>query len=341
MPVLIALFCAVVACSSTSTAPTASSPPGGPAASGRVAAGSLALVDITGERIASVSPGIETGFWLWPPVVDSHVHLAFYPVGAKLAAHGIGAVVDLAAPESALGAAAPLMVVSSGPMITRPGGYPLDSWGDAGYGIGCDDTACVTATIDRLADKGVRVIKLPLDVGGLPRDFLETAVEHAHGKKLRVAVHALTAEAAGRAAAAGADILAHTPLEPLPEATIAAWSKGAVISTLAAFGGRPAAIENLRKLRAAGATVLYGTDLGNLRVDGVSLDELTLLRVAGLDDAAITAAMTTTPIAYWQLPLDLKPGQEATFLMLDDDPRKRAAVMTKPHAVFVRGVLQR
>jgi imidazolonepropionase-like amidohydrolase len=348
VPVLIAILCALVACSSTS-ATTASSgepppgahPHGGVAAAGQLGDGSLVLLSISGSTIQSVTPGPSTGFVLWPSVVDSHVHLAFYPVGDQLAAHGIGAVVDLAAPEATLGAAAPLTVIASGPMLTRPNGYPLNSWGADGYGIGCDDTACVIAAIDRLAEKGARVIKLPLDVGGLPRDFLETAVEHAHARKLRVAVHALTAEAAGRAAVAGADILAHTPIEPLPDATIAAWSKGCVITTLAAFGGRQAALDNLRKLRAAGTTVLYGTDLGNLRATGVSADEMSLMRAAGLDDAAITAAMTTTPLAYWELPLGMKAGQEATFVMLDGDPRSRADLLLAPHAVFARGVIQK
>ena len=54
-----------------------------------------------------------------------------------------------------------------------------------------------------------------------------------------------------------------------------------MISTLAAFGGSDAAIENLRQLRAAGVTVLYGTDLGNQRDAGPSADELALLRRAG------------------------------------------------------------
>src|SRR5258706_14847701 len=37
------------------------------------------------------------------PIVDSHVHLAFYPVADQLAKHGVLAAVDLASPESALG----------------------------------------------------------------------------------------------------------------------------------------------------------------------------------------------------------------------------------------------
>jgi hypothetical protein len=37
---------------------------------------------------------------VWPPIVDSHVHLAYEPVGAELAKHGVGVGVDLAAPSA-------------------------------------------------------------------------------------------------------------------------------------------------------------------------------------------------------------------------------------------------
>ena len=53
------------------------------------------------------------------PIVDSHVHLAYYAVADQLAAHGVRAVVDLAAPERALGAKYPIKVIQSGPMLTR------------------------------------------------------------------------------------------------------------------------------------------------------------------------------------------------------------------------------
>jgi imidazolonepropionase-like amidohydrolase len=195
----------------------------------------------------------------------------------------------------------------------------------------------VIAAIDRLAAAGARVIKLPLDRGGLAAELVAPAVAHAHDKGLKVAVHALTNEAVLGAAQAGADLLAHTPVEALADTTVAAWRGRAVISTLAAFGGSPAARGNLRRLRAAGVTILYGTDLGNLRVDGPSADEIKLLRDAGLDDAAITAAMTTTPIAYGGLPLRLAAGDEATLLVLDKDPRTDVSVLVPPRTVIHRG----
>ena len=111
-----------------------------------------------------------------------------------------------------------------------------------------------------------------------------------------------------------------------------------MVSTLGAFGGTPTAVDNLRRLRAAGATVLYGTDLGNTRDAGPSSDEIALLRDAGLDDAAITASMTTVPLAYWKLPLaTFERGSEATLLVLARDPRTDATALLEPRGVYLRG----
>ena len=133
-------------------------------------------------------------------------------------------------------------------------------------------------------------------------------------------------------------MLAHTPLTPLRDATLAMWRGRAVISTLAAFGGSPTAIENLRKLRAAGANVLYGTDLGNLRTDGISLDEIDLLHRTGMDDAAIARAVTTSASSLWpRLGGVLAVGAPATFLELAADPAVDARTLAAPTAVWIAG----
>ena len=304
-------------------------------------------LEIAGDRITGVvaSAGVVAGdgaTWLWSPIIDSHVHLAYWPVADQLVASGVEAVVDLAAPESALGAAASgaavgLHVLAAGPMLTRDHGYPLASWGSAGYGVGCYDAAGVTAVIDRLVRHGAQVVKLALDDDGLDPALVPIAVAAAHERKRKVAVHALSDASAALAARAGADILAHTPVERLAEATVALWRGRAVISTLAAFGGSAEAVDNLRRLRAAGATVLYGTDLGNARVAGPNLEEVALLRAAGLDDAAITDAMTAVPAAYWGLPFGIANGAEASFVVLAGDPRRDAGVLLAPRAVWLRG----
>jgi hypothetical protein len=265
----------------------------------------------------------------WAPIVDSHVHLALDPVADQLQIHGVLVAVDLAAPERAMKDALPIAVIRSGPMLTHPNGYPLDQWGSDGYGTGCDDAACVKATVERLIGEGAGVIKIAGDDDGLAVALMPIAVEAAHANHLEVAIHALTNAGALAGAKAGCDILAHTPVEPLADATIAAWKGRAVISTLAAFGGSPEAVENLRKLRAAGLTVLYGTDLGNLQDTGPSHEEVKLLRAAGLDDAAIADAMTTTPIAFWGIKTD-------GYLMLAGDPRTNIEHLLAPLSVHMR-----
>lgn len=234
------------------------------------------------------------------PIVDSHVHLSLEPVDAQLAAAGVLYAVDLAAPDRDLDRPTALRgIIRSGAMLTHVGGYPLDAWGSDGYGFGCDDAACVTARIDFLAAHHVPVLKIALDDDGLAPALVPAAVSAAHAHGMKVAVHALSAASAKLAGEAGADILAHTPLEPLPAATVQLFAHRAVITTLAAFGGSRAAVDNLRALRAAGATVVYGTDLGNLHDAGPSAQEMALMRQAGMDDAAITGAMTAVPLRYW------------------------------------------
>ncbi len=310
-----------------------------PSASG-VLDGRAVRIGFAGELISRIDPvpaDHASNRVLWPPIIDSHVHVTYWPVADKLGARGISTVVDLAAPESAFATKFPIRVISAGPMLTRPDGYPLDSWGADGYGVGCADAACVTSAIDRARSKGARIVKIALGDNGLDPALVPVAISHAHGNKMKVAVHALDDASARLAGTAGADLLAHTPIEPLAAVTIAAWRGKAVISTLAAFDApSSAAVDNLAKLRAAGCTVLYGTDLGNLRDAGPSAAEIKLLRRAGLDDAAITAAMTTAPAAYWGIPL-ITVGQEASFLLLGGDPRQDASYLLEPSKVWLRG----
>jgi len=278
------------------------------------------------------NPSSPNGEVRWPPIVDSHVHLALDPVADQLQAHGVLVAVDLAAPERAMADPVPIEILRSGPMLTRPNGYPLDEWGKDGYGIGCDDEACVRAAVDRLVGEGARVIKIAGDDDGLAVALMPTAVQAAHAHHLKIAIHALSNASALAGAKAGCDILAHTPLETLSDETIAAWTGRAVISTLAAFGGTPIAVENLKRLRGSGAMVLYGTDLGNLKDTGPSHEEVELLEHAGLSDADIVAAMTTAPIAFWGLTID--PG---SYLVLDGDPRTNIVRLLSPLHVFARG----
>jgi cytosine/adenosine deaminase-related metal-dependent hydrolase len=262
----------------------------------------------------------------------------------KMLAGGVAGAVDLASPEEFLAVDhGQLELFASGPMITSPGGYPLDSWGQNGFGIGCADAAEGIAAVDRLNALGARVIKVPLtDPPGLDDATTQAVLDRAHVVGLRVAIHALSEAAAHRGTYLGADVLAHTPIEPLTEETLATWANRAVISTLAAFGGA-AAIDNASKLHAVGAIVLYGTDFGNTTTAGIDGAEIEQLVRAGFDGASILAAGTSAPAAYWGFD-DLGAiavGKAASLIVLAEDPVVAPATLATPVAVYIRGVSTR
>lgn len=317
---------------------------------GRLPGGEAADVELRAGKVVAVGKvdggAVEvdvTGRFLAPAFVDSHVHLAYLPEADALADHGVAAAVDLAAPLSSLGRPPPAVRwIPSGPMITAVGGYPTQSWGQNGYGLEVTTASEAGAAVDTVHAAGARVVKVPLESYGpsLSDDAIRAAVDRAHALGLLVVTHALTDAAAARAAALGIDGLAHTPTDPLSPATVEAWSGRVVVSTLRAFGGSPTAVDNLRALRAAGATVLYGTDFGNTTDARIDPAELALLEQAGLDGAAILAAGTTEPARIWGL-ADLgalAPGRAASLLVLDADPHADPSTLSRPEAVWIDGV---
>ncbi|MCA9517035.1 MAG: amidohydrolase family protein, partial [Myxococcales bacterium] len=220
-------------------------------------------------------------------------------------------------------------------------GYPTQSWGRDGYGLEVPNAEAGRAAVAKLAGLGARFIKVPFQGEAQLSDEIAAAViDEAHLRGLHVAVHALGDADAARAGRLGADILAHTPVEPLQPATLDLWAGKTVVSTLGAFGGADSTVANLRALRERGATVLYGTDFGNTTVAGVDPRELTLLSRAGLDGAAVLAAGTTAPATFWGF-ADLgalAPGKAATFMVLRDDPRVVPSTLSSPASVWVRGL---
>ena len=257
-----------------------------------------------------------------PAVIDSHVHLAYWPVGNALAESGVAGAVDLAAPLATLGRGdVRLRVAASGPMITAARGYPTRSWGADGYGLEVADAAGATNAVAALANRGADVIKVALGSDGLGRGELEAVVAAARARGLKVAAHALSAADVALAADAGVEILAHTPIEPIGSELAARWRGRYVITTLAAFAPLAAAA-NLRRLLAAGAIAVYGTDLGNTRELGVSRSEIAAMTEAGMSPRAIIESMTTTPAKLWGWH-DLgaiEPRRRTPLLVLDRDP---------------------
>lgn len=273
--------------------------------------------------------------------IDSHVHLAYLPVAESLPEGGVVGAVDLASPLSFLQKPpGNLQMKLSGPMVTGVAGYPTRSWGAGGYGIECADADAARAAVEKLHANGASVIKLAhIGRNDLSEDATKAAIERAHELKMKVAVHALDEESVLLYGRLGADVLAHTPTSLISEEAVALWKDRAVVSTLGAFGRSTQTEANLRALRAAGATVLYGTDLGNTRTRGIDLYEIELLEEAGLSGPEIVNALTREPAKYWGFESlgSVAAGKESSLLVLDKNPMIEPKALAAPVRVIVRG----
>ncbi len=290
-----------------------------------------------------------TGLLLVPSFIDAHVHLSLAGAPAEVARAelrgGLAAVLDLGGPERLLPLdLSPLRVRFAGPLLTAPGGYPTRSWGRDGYGLELASPADARQAVQRLAKAGARFAKLAFDArfALLAKEVARAAADEAHRLGLRVAAHALEADAVRRALGAGADVLAHGPAEQLPEDLVreVGVRRMWVISTLRAFGGGAEALDNLRRLRAAGARVVYGTDLGNDRTaPGIDADELALLQQAGLSPREVIEAATSAAAELLGEPDlgHLRVGAAGCLLGVPDGSLDDVRLLARPALVLMDG----
>ncbi len=98
---------------------------------------------------------------------------------------------------------------------------------------------------------------------------------------------------------------------------------------------------DVRALAAAGVTMLTGTDGGNLGVfQGFSVHrEMELLVEAGLSEWDALRAATTNAATFLDQPWGLGPGNEATFVVLDESPIDDIRNTRLIHAVVQRGTV--
>ena len=227
---------------------------------------------------------------------------------------GLAAVLDLGAPERTLPLDhSPLRIRFSGPLLTAPGGYPTRSWGKNGEGLELATAADATAAVRRLSQRGATFIKLAFDPRFplLSLDIARAAADEAHRLGLRVAAHALETESVRLALDAGADVLAHTPRDALPQDILGRLEGKWVISTLRAFAVAPA---RLRALADAGARIAYGTDLGNENTaPGIDAGELALIAKAGIDPLAAATSAAADLLGFTDLG-SLAVGSRASVL---------------------------
>lgn len=291
---------------------------------------------------------------------DHHVHLQLIEHGA-LAESRLGRVVDLGGnPEvlrrlavhnsggtpsdrSATGDSGPadahapeirtrqaVEIDFAGALLTAPGGYPSDrDWAPHGSVREVADVDAAVEAVVEMADAGASCIKVTSNstAGPVFTDALfGRIVGLAADRGLLVVAHAEGAGEAQRVVRLGAARLAHAPFtERLDDDEIARQAADASwISTLAIHDDpeRAIAIDNVRRFRTAGGSVLYGTDLGNgpMPVD-LNPHEVAALREAGLDDAALLQALA---------PVDPREPHSALLLIPGGTPSSADPLDARP-----------
>ncbi|MFC9787779.1 hypothetical protein [Rhodococcus sp. NPDC127528] len=241
---------------------------------------------------------------------DAHVHLDLVEArdlyaGGLSVVHDLGSALPTLAPFAGGRVRAGLPEVRfAGQFLTAAGGYPSDrTWARAGSVRAVTGPADAAAAVDEQARAGADFVKVMLNADAGPtldEATLGALVRAAHEGGRRVVAHAEGTGQVERAFAAGVDRLAHAPWTERLSADLLGAMGPAVqwISTLDIHGrggdgaAFEVAVDNVRRFRAAGGTVIYGTDQGNgpQRV-GVNDRELLALLAAGLDRAAVLDAI--------------------------------------------------
>jgi imidazolonepropionase-like amidohydrolase len=189
---------------------------------------------------------------------------------------------------------------------------------------------------------------------------LAAVVHEAHMHGLRVAAHAVGGEGVAAAVAAGIDSIEHGHW--IDDATLAAMAAAgtAYVPTLTVnernFELAPDRVarsprgwawlewsreikwETLARARAAGVTIMAGSDSGYFLPHGAHhARELAFLVHGGSTALEAITAATATPAAWlgWADLGTLTPGARATFLIVDGDPSSDVGVLADPQRIEV------
>jgi hypothetical protein len=241
--------------------------------------------------------------------------------------------------------------------ITATGGHPVQIWENLARQLGrepatmrdnaywvVDDARDLAAVWPRLLAGRPDFVKIYLERSelpvpapgsagwlgghGLPAAVVPAIVARAHADGLRVTAHVTSAADFRVAVAAGADEIAHLPLERLApaDATAAAAAGTVVVTTALSHRPVPPGVDapavhrdNLRLLRDAGVRLAIGTDS-----HANALDEVEHLAALGALDARelLVALVETTPATIFpgRKIGRLAEGYEASFLVLGGNP---------------------
>lgn len=312
------------------------------------------------------------GKYLLPGFTDAHVHLMGNPDSLlqplspeyntnKALRYGVTTLVDLFFAEDKIISFKQLTkdspqyystLLLSGPMLTAPGGHGTE------YGVptrtiksATEVTEIVTEVITNGADVIKAVYQVHSSRHSISKETLIEIIRNAHAHHKKVFVHVNMAAEATDCAEAGADVLAHMPVDSFSrEELIKIKQSGIVIvptiSVIEHYYDRHSNIQtyyhqNLQQCISMNIPILAGTDAGNYGIYyGSSLhSELQYYIAAGMSKAmAIRTATENIGLVFPQLKRGkIKPGYIADIIVLNTNPMQDIRNTTDINRVFHMG----
>ncbi|QSA96010.1 amidohydrolase [Methylococcus sp. EFPC2] len=274
-------------------------------------------VKIVGDKVAAIGPASTLrsrgarvrdlgDATLLPGFIELHGHVAYQNVPRDIILrHGVTTVRDVGGPLLPLsGGHGRLRLVTAGPIITGPGGYPGPVFtGDVSAPVDSPETA--QALVDDLVAGGANIIKIGLEPGGeegapwttghtpsieppwpMPSPAVVRAVVvEAHRLGREVTAHVGEEQGLQLAVDAGVDEIAHIPCDPVSHDLLhqAVHQGIRFLSTVDTFSHCRGTHENLHGLVHLGAKIHYAAEIAHTEIPwGIDAGELHALLHANM-----------------------------------------------------------
>ncbi|MGR9014878.1 MAG: amidohydrolase family protein, partial [Gammaproteobacteria bacterium] len=306
---------------------------------------------------------------LLPGFIELHAHLTFQHIPADIVLrHGITTIRDVGGPlHKPYGGNGSLRVLTSGPIITAPDGYPIPALGTENIAIAVDTERQARETVGNLIDGGAAVIKVALEPGGeagapwtsshhrhagsehgnalhnaahakkswplLSENIVEAIVDEAHKRGRKVTAHLGEAKGAKIAIDAGIDEWAHMPCEIIPEALLkkAVAHKVKIVATLDTLSKCHGVNENAKTWTLLGGELLYGAEIAHPDIPwGIDAQELlAMMHSANMQPIEVLRSATSKSGQYLnsQLLGTLQPGAPADMIAVKGDPTQALKIL--------------
>ncbi len=311
---------------------------------------------------------------LLPGFIELHAHLDYHHIPADtVLKHGITTIRDVGGPlHQPYGGDGSLRELTSGPIITAPGGYPIPEMGTENIAIAVATEQQARETVRTLIDGGAVVIKIALEPGGeagapwasghhhagathdnphhskkawplLPENIVKAIVDEAHKQGRKVTAHIGEAKGAKLALDAGVDEWAHLPCAVIPDGSIkkAVKQKVTTVTTLDTLSKCPGVIHNARALAALGGELLYGAEIAHPDIPwGIDAQELiAMMHTANMQPIEVLRSATSKSGRHLNSPLlgTLKPGAPADMIAVKGDPTHALKILEYPDLVMSGG----